>query len=422
VKKKILVVGSGGREHALCWKLSKSPLLSQLLCAPGNPGTAGIAENVPVAADDLDGLLALARDRGVDLTVVGPEVPLCAGIQDRFEEAGLLVAGPCAAAARLEGSKAFAKQFMKRHGIPTAPFGVFESADEASRYIDAHPDALVIKADGLAAGKGVFVCSDPAEAKRRVSELLEGAMGAAGERVVVEERLGGEEASFIALTDGDRIWPLAASQDHKAACDGDRGPNTGGMGAYSPAPVLGADRQRQVLETIIRPVVEGMAADGTSYRGVLYAGLMVTDRGIQVLEYNCRFGDPETQPLLCRLESDLLPYLDGVARGELPDAAPRWDDRAALCVVMAAAGYPGRYDKGQRIEGIDRAEGLDDVVVFHAGTGGEAGDLRVAGGRVLGVTALGPGIREAQARAYEAVRLIKWDGAHFRTDIGYRAL
>jgi phosphoribosylamine--glycine ligase len=422
VKKKILVVGSGGREHAMCWKLARSPLVEELLCAPGNPGTATVAENVSVSADDVDGVVALARSRRVDLTVVGPEVPLCAGIQDRFEEEGLLLAGPCGAAARLEGSKAFAKEFMERHGIPTAHFGVFGQLDEAQRYIDAHPNALVVKADGLAAGKGVFVCSNADVAKRKVAELLEGAMGAAGERVVVEERLRGEEASFIALTDGERIWPLAASQDHKAAFDGDRGPNTGGMGAYSPAPVLGEARQRQVMESIIRRAVEGMAVDGTPYRGVLYAGLMVTEQGIQVLEFNCRFGDPETQPLLVRLESDLVPYLDGIARGELPDEAPRWDERAALCVVMAAGGYPGRYDKGQVIEGIDRAGALEDVVVFHAGTGGGGGELRVAGGRVLGVTALGQGIREARTRAYEAVDLIRWDGAHFRTDIGHRAL
>jgi len=422
---KILVVGSGGREHALCWKISESPLVEQLYCAPGNPGTAAAASNVAIAADDLDGLLRFARDEAIDLTMVGPEGPLCAGLGDRFVAEGLAVAGPGAAAARLEGSKAYAKELMARHGVPTAPFAVFGSGglDEACRYIDSHPDARVIKADGLAAGKGVYVCGGAAEAKQHVTELLRGSMGEAGARVVVEHRLVGQEASFIVLTDGEHVVPLAPSQDHKAALDGDRGPNTGGMGAYSPAPVLDDELQALVLARVIEPTVRGMAAEGTPFRGVLYAGLMVgEDRSVQVLEFNCRFGDPETQPLMVRLVDDLVPYLEGVARGELTLPAPAWDHRTSLCVVMAAGGYPGSYRKGQVITGLESAEALDDVVVFQAGTGRRGDQLVVAGGRVLGVTALGDGVEAAQQRAYAAVEQINWDGVHYRRDIGHRAM
>jgi phosphoribosylamine--glycine ligase len=421
---RILVVGSGGREHAICWKLAQSPLASALYCAPGNPGTARLAENVPLRAEEIEGLLAFAVEQRIDLTVVGPEVPLCAGIQDRFAAAGLALAGPSAAAARLEGSKAFAKEFMARHGIPTAPFKVFDRGElsAAEQYIDAHPDALVVKADGLAAGKGVFVCADPDEAKRRVAELFQGSLGAAGERVLVEGRLTGQEASFIVLADGERICPLESSQDHKAVFDGDRGPNTGGMGAYSPAPVLDPALQQEVMARVIEPTVQGMAAEGTRFQGFLYAGLMVGEQGPQVLEFNCRLGDPETQPLMVRLADDLVPYLVGVARGELPTRALSWDSRASLCVVMASGGYPGSYDKGQPIQGLEAAEALEDVVVFHAGTAAQGGGIVTAGGRVLGVTALGDGIPAAQARAYEAVERITWEGVHYRRDIGHRAV
>jgi phosphoribosylamine--glycine ligase len=421
---KLLVVGSGGREHALCWRLSRSPSVGQILCAPGNPGTATVATNVPVDGGDLAALVALAREERVDLTVVGPEAPLCAGIAERFAAEGLLLAGPSAEGARLEGSKAFAKEFMERHGIPTARFGVFDETTraEAMDFIGDHLEALVVKADGLAAGKGVYVCDDGEEAKRRVAALLAGELGNAGRKVVVEERLRGEEASFIVLTDGERIQPLQPSQDHKAAFDGDRGPNTGGMGAYSPAPVLDDALQQQVLSRIVEPTVRGMADEGTRYRGFLYVGLMVVDGQARVLEYNCRLGDPEAQPLMARLDDDLGPYLEGMARGELPARPLRWDPRAALCVVMASGGYPGQYGRGMPIQGIEDLSVMDDVVAFQAGTAMVEGKLVVAGGRVLGVTALGVGIEQAQSRAYEAVHRIHWDAVHFRRDIGYRAL
>jgi len=395
-----------------------------VFCAPGNPGTGRVGTNVALGTSDIEGLLGFAREQRVDLTVVGPEAPLCAGIQDRFAAEGLLLVGPCAAAARLEGSKAFAKQFMARHRIPTAPFGVFdgEQLDAAHRFVDSHAEARVVKADGLAAGKGVYLCADAAEAKARITDLLRGSLGEAGSRVVVESRLAGEEATFIVLTDGETICPLASSQDHKAVFDGDSGPNTGGMGAYSPAPVLDPARQEQILSTIIRPTVRGMAQEGTPFRGILYAGLMVGEDGINVLEFNCRFGDPETQPLMVRLKDDLVPLFDGLARGRLPAAAPQWDSRTALCVVMAAGGYPGGHEKGQPVRGLDAAEALQDVVVFQAGTAMEGAQLRVAGGRVLGVTALGAEIEQARTLAYEAAERIRWEGVHYRRDIGHRAL
>jgi len=419
---KILVIGSGGREHALCWKLIASPEVEQVYCAPGNPGTAACGANVPIAATDLDRLAEFARREAIDLTVCGPEQPLCDGIQDRFAAEQLLLCGPSALAARLEGSKIFAKAFMARHGIPTAPFGVFEAYDDACRYIDENPAARVVKADGLAAGKGVWVAANDAAAKDAVRQLFEGKLGDAGRRVVVEQRLVGEEVSVIAVTDGVRVITLASSQDHKAAYDGDKGPNTGGMGAYSPAPVLDEGLARRVHDEVLMRTVEGMAADGCTYRGVLYAGLMIVDGALQVLEFNCRFGDPETQPLMARLADDLMPYLRGAAAGALPSAPPSWDPGAALCVVMAAAGYPGAYAKGKRIRGIAEAEAIEGVTVFHAGTALQDEHLVTAGGRVLGVTALGADIREARERAYRASDLVQWDGAHFRRDIGHRAL
>ena len=419
---KILVVGSGGREHALCWKIRQSPLVKTLYCAPGNPGTARCATNVPIRAGDLEQLAAFAREQRVDLTVVGPEAPLCAGIADRFARDRLLLAGPDAAGARLEGSKAFAKQFMQRHGIPTARSAVFEDVEAAVGYIDAHPEALVVKADGLAAGKGVFVCGDPEEARGAARQILarDSAFGEAGRRVVIEERVLGEEASFIALSDGSRLCALAGSQDHKAVLDGDRGPNTGGMGAYSPAPVL-AGLEERVRREVIEPTIRGMAAEGAPYRGVLYAGLMIGERGeLSVLEFNCRLGDPETQPLMVRLHGDLVPYLLGVAEGKLPQEPLGWDPRPAVCVVLAAAGYPGPVRTGDPISGICQAE--QDVVVFHAGTAERGHELVTAGGRVLGVTALGEDLRTARARAYAAAERISWEGMHYRRDIGSRGL
>jgi phosphoribosylamine---glycine ligase len=420
---KILVIGSGGREHALCWRIARSPLVTGLFCAPGNLGTATCATNVAIAATDLERLTAFARQEEIGLTVVGPEAPLCAGIADRFAAEKLRLAGPSAAAARLEGSKAFAKEFLERHGIPTAASSVFEDADAAMAYIDGHPEALVVKADGLAAGKGVVVASSPDEAKAAARRILEGSVGDAGRRVVIEERLRGEEVSFIAVTDGERVWPLASSQDHKAVGDGDRGPNTGGMGAYSPAPVLDERLAERALHDVIEPAVGGMAEEGTPYRGFLYAGLMVSAEGsLSVLEFNCRLGDPETQPLMVRLRSDLVPYLVGIADGQLPTDPPIWEERSGLCVVMAAAGYPESHQAGDVIEGVADAEALDGIKVFHAGTARREGQLITAGGRVLGVTALGRGVVGARARAYEAVRRIRWAGAHYRSDIGHRAL
>jgi len=335
---------------------------------------------------------------------------------------GLPLAGPTAAAARLEGSKAFAKQFMQRHGIPTAACGIFDNASAAEAYINEHPQALVVKADGLAAGKGVFVCSDAEEAKTAVRMLLRGDLGAAGQKVVVEAKLQGEEASFMVLTDGQRIWPLAGSQDHKALNDGNTGPNTGGMGAYSPAPVMDDALSEKVMAQVVEPTIRGMAEEGCPFQGILYVGLMIQGQNFYALEYNCRLGDPETQPLLARLESDLVPYLAGLAEGKLPAEALRWDPRTALCVVLAAQGYPGPYETGFPIQGIEEAESQEGAMVFHAGTDIMNGRLVTKGGRVLGVTALGTDIKRAQDRAYQATRCIHWPGMHYRKDIGNYAL
>ncbi len=419
---KILIVGSGGREHALCWRIARSPLVTELYCAPGNPGTAQCATNIPIAADELDRLTDFAVEREIELTVVGPEVPLCQGIKDKFSRAGLLLAGPTAAAARLEGSKAFAKAFLRRHEIPTAPFGVFEEPEPAFAYIDANPRALVVKADGLAAGKGVFICGTGEEAKEAVSRLLQGSLGDAGRQVLVEERLEGEEASFIVITDGRRLWPFAGSQDHKRVHDGDRGPNTGGMGAYCPAPIIDDDLQQRIIDQIMTPTIQGMAAEGNLFQGILYAGLMIDGGVPQVLEFNCRFGDPETQPLMMGLESDLVPYLLGSARGELPPQAPRWSPKTALCVILAAEGYPGSYRTGLPISGLEEVASAEEIAIFHSGTATRDDSLVTAGGRVLGVTALGKDPRHAQELAYAAAGRIHWPGMHYRKDIGHRAL
>ncbi|MCA9669148.1 MAG: phosphoribosylamine--glycine ligase [Myxococcales bacterium] len=420
---KVLVIGSGGREHALCYRLAKSASVSEVLCAPGNPGTARCGENVAVDATDLDGLVALARERAVDLTVVGPEAPLCAGIADRFAEAGLLLLGPSAAAAQLEGSKIFAKELMQRAGVATAAFAVVEDLAQARAALGADPTLLVVKADGLAAGKGVIVCDDSAGALAACEEMFAGKLGDAGARVLLERKLEGEEVSVIALSDGERVVALASAQDHKRALDGDRGPNTGGMGAYSPAPVLDEALAARVQREVLEPVVARMRTEGAPYRGVLYAGLMICGGDPQVLEFNCRFGDPETQPLMARFSGDLATWLAGAARGELPPGAPSWDPRAAICVVLAAEGYPGAYQKGHAIEGVEAAEALDDVIVMHAGTTRDAqGVLRTAGGRVLGVTALGDTLAAAQQRVYEAADKIGWPGRQMRRDIGFRAL
>jgi phosphoribosylamine--glycine ligase len=422
---KVLVVGAGGREHALAWKAAQSPLVSEVIVAPGNAGTAREpkARNVAVSATDIDALLELASYEGVELTIVGPEQPLVAGIVDRFENAGLSCFGPCAAAAQLEGSKAFAKAFLARHRIPTAKFATFDELEPALAYVRGQELPIVIKADGLAAGKGVVVAEDLNAAEQALEAMLRGrAFGGAGAQVVVEEFLGGEEASFIAVVDGEQILPLASSQDHKRRDDGDQGPNTGGMGAYSPAPVVTEAVHERIMERIMLPTVRGLADDGLRYRGFLYAGLMIDGNGDpRVLEFNCRFGDPETQPILFRLREDLVKICLMAFRGDLHRASPEWDPRTSLGVVMASGGYPGGYEKGEVIEGLDR---IDDetVKVFHAGTRLEGDRVLTDGGRVLCVVALGDTVRAAREKAYRGVSRIKWEGAFYRTDIGYRAV
>ncbi len=420
---KVLVIGSGGREHALVWKISQSPLVTEVFCAPGNAGIAGLAKCVALKVDDVDGLLEFARQQQIGLTVVGPELPLTLGLVDRFREAGLTVFGATRAAALIEGSKSFSKDLMAKYGVPTASYGTFTDRDQAVAFIEQHGAPIVVKADGLAAGKGVILAATVEEAVAAVGSILcDGAFGSAGARVVIEEFLEGEEASFLAFTDGERIVPLASSQDHKAAYDGDTGPNTGGMGAYSPAPVVTQDIHDKIIEQVLKPTIAGMAAEGRAYSSILYAGVMVKDGELKVLEFNARFGDPETQPLLARLKSDLVPVLLACARGDLSGVELEWHDKAAVCVVMAAGGYPGDYAKGQVIEGLDAAAAIEDVVVFHAGTTLQNDKIVTAGGRVLGVTGLGSTVAEAIDRAYQGVKAIHWQDVHYRSDIGRKAL
>lgn len=420
---KVLVIGGGGREHALVWKIAQSPLVGQVYCAPGNPGIGLIAENVPLAVDDLDGLAAFATEQAIDLTVVGPELPLSLGIVDRFEEKGLLIFGARRNAAIIEASKAFSKDLMKKYQVPTAAYDVFTEVEPAVAFIDRVGVPIVVKADGLAAGKGVIIAHTREEAVGAVTDMLSGnAFGDAGSRVVIEEFLTGEEASFLAFTDGKNIIPLASAQDHKAVFDGDTGPNTGGMGAYSPAPVVTAAIHDKVMAEVMRRTVDGMAAEGRPYRGVLYAGLMINGDQVKTLEFNARFGDPECQPLLMRMKSDIVPVLLAVARGDLSGIELEWHDKAAVCVVMAAGGYPADYRKGDEIRGLEDAARMDDLFVFHAGTSRKDGRIVTSGGRVLGVTALGATVGEAIDRAYRGVAAISWDGVHYRTDIGAKAL
>jgi len=423
---KVLVVGSGGREHALAWKIARSPRVSRVLAAPGSAGMAREASCFPeVAAGDAPALLALARREGVDLVVVGPEDPLAAGLADRLREAGVPVFGPGAAAARLEASKAFAKAFMARHRVPTAGFAEFTDSAQAAAHVRALAGPCVVKADGLAAGKGVTVCDGPTEALAALDEIM-GArrFGEAGARVVIEERLVGEEASYYAMTDGERVVTLAAAQDHKRAQDGDRGENTGGMGAYAPAPVVSPAVEKRVLEEIVHPTIRGLAADGLPYRGVLFVGLMIeADGAPKVIEFNVRFGDPETQALLLGMRGDLVPLLEGAARGELVATDAAGEAEPAVCVVLASGGYPRAYESGKLITGLEQAEREPGVVVFHAGTKRDAaGRFVSAGGRVLGVTARGETLAAARERAYAACARIRFEGAHFRHDIAARAL
>jgi len=422
---KILVIGGGGREHALAWKFAQSSLVSEVLVAPGNAGTIKEEKvrNVSVKADDLDGLLNLAQTENIGLTIVGPEQPLVEGVVDLFEAAGLKCFGPRAAAAKLEGSKAFSKEFLERHNIPTATYKDFEDLDKAIEYVRSSTFPIVIKADGLAAGKGVIITETLAEAEDTLRRMLEGKIfGQAGSKVVIEEFLYGEEASFIAIVDDTRIVPLASSQDHKTRDEGDQGPNTGGMGAYSPAPVMTKKLSDQVMQDIILPTVEGMHADGMNYRGFLYAGLMIDPNGnTKVLEFNCRFGDPETQPILLRLRSDLAALCLSAFDGSLESIEIEWDPRASLGVVMASDGYPENYRKGDPITGLDNILG-ENSKVFHAGTTLDEKNIVTNGGRVLCAVALGKNVTEAAANAYDITEKIDWEGAFYRHDIGYRAI
>ncbi len=425
LKKKILVVGSGGREHALCWKFSQSPKIDKVYCAPGNAGIARHATCVDIRATDLDGLLEFAKANQVDLTIVGPEAPLAEGIVDLFEEQGLLCFGPDKKAAQIEASKVFTKDLLSKYKIPTGKYKVFTDADSAKEFVRKETGIpVVIKADGLAAGKGVILCFSLEEAYEAIDQVLvKKAFGEAGNRLIVEEFLEGEEASFMAITDGKNVLPLATSQDHKAVFDGDKGPNTGGMGAYSPAPVVNDKLFKDIMKDIMVPTVEAMASEGRPYRGVLYGGLIIKDNRPKVLEFNCRFGDPEAQPILMRLKTDLLDVIEAAVEGRLKDLELQWDKRAAVCVVLASEGYPGKYEKGKVINGLEDVEKMADVMVFHAGTTlDEQGRFVTAGGRVLGVTALGATIKEAIERAYEAVGKISWEGMHYRKDIGQKAL
>jgi phosphoribosylamine--glycine ligase len=421
---RILVLGSGGREHALCWAIARSPRVDTVLCAPGSDGIARDARVLPVDLADNRAVVDLAKREGVDLAVVGPEDPLVRGVADALGEAGIAVFGPSAAAARLEGSKSFAKAFMARHGIPTAQGLVFDDPDAAERHVRAHPGPIVVKADGLAAGKGVAVCDGADDALPAIRELMrERRFGAAGARVLLEERLVGEEVSYYAICDGERFAALGAAQDHKRALDGDRGENTGGMGAYSPPPCVDAALEREILARVVHPVVAGMRAEGHPYRGVLFCGLMLVRGEPRVIEFNVRFGDPETQPLLLRLESDLVPLLEQAARGRLPreGSEVRLAD-AALCVVLASAGYPRAHVTGSEIHGLDAAEQIEGVKLFHAGTELAGGRWLTRGGRVLGVGARGASIAQARERAYAAVERIRFAGAQYRSDIAARAL
>ena len=417
---RVLVIGSGGREHALAWKIAQSPLVKKVFCAPGNAGTVNVAENIDIPSDNIDALLQFATVTGIGLTIVGPEQPLVKGLVDSFEESGLRVFGPSQRAAEIEGSKVFCKDLMKKYGIPTARYESFDSPDQVKLFTK-EDEPVVVKASGLAAGKGVILCSNAEEARSAVQSIMqETAFGNAGDQVVVEEFLTGQEVSLLAFTDGKTVLPLDSAQDHKAAFDGDKGPNTGGMGAYSPALVFTEELKQQVIDEIMIPTVRAMAKEGRYYRGILYAGLMLTESGPKVLEFNARFGDPETQPIMMRIKNDIVPIFEACIDGTLAKQGLQWRQEPTICVVMAAKGYPSSYEKGKEISGLNSDENRQ-VVVFHAGTKLENGKVLTNGGRVLGVTALGSDINQAIKNAYSAVDKIKWDGIHYRKDIGNKA-
>ena len=420
----ILVVGSGGREHAVVWKIAKSRKVKKIFCVPGNPGIANLAECVSkIKGEDINGLREFAIKEKIDLTIVGPELPLTLGIVDGFEDKGLKIFGPSKKAAEIEASKVFAKNLMQKYGIPTGGYKIFKDSKEAKEYIKGHSLPLVVKADGLAAGKGVIICKTEEDALDAIKLIMEKkTFGKAGERIIIEDFLKGEEASFLAITDGKTVAPLPPCQDHKAIFDRDKGPNTGGMGAYSPTPIISPKLKQEIMNSIMIPTVKAMEKEGRPYKGVLYAGLMITNDGPKVLEYNCRFGDPETQPIMMRLRNDLIDVLLSAVEGRLSKIKLNCDNKVALCVVMASKGYPGTYEKGKEIKGIEEASKIKDVVVFHAGTAVNGGKLVTAGGRVLGVTAMGVGIKRAINKAYEAVAKIKWEGVHYRKDIGEKAI
>jgi phosphoribosylamine--glycine ligase len=420
---KVLVVGGGGREHSLVWKIDQSPRVSKLFCAPGNAGIAQMAECINISATDLEALATFAGKSGVDLTVVGPEVPLTMGIVDIFEERGLRIFGPHRDAAEIEGSKVFCKDLLSKYGILTAHYRTFEDRDEAAEYVHSIGTPVVVKADGLAAGKGVIPSMTEEDALKALDTIMvERTFGDAGNRVIIEEFLAGEEASFIVCTDGKTVIPLESSQDHKPIYDGDRGPNTGGMGAYSPAPVVTEEVHKKIMDEIMIPTIRGMASEGRPYRGVLYGGLMIKDGQPKVLEFNARFGDPENQPIMMRMKGDIVPLLEACIDGNLRKGSIEWDARWAVCVVMASKGYPGSYEKNKVILGLERVAAMEDVFVFHAGTARKGENFMTSGGRVLGVTALGEDAKAAIDLTYSAVKAIKWDGVYYRTDIGKRAL
>jgi phosphoribosylamine--glycine ligase len=420
---KVLVIGSGGREHALVWKISQSPKVEKIFCAPGSAAIGELAECVIIGPEQIEKLADFAGKEKIDLTVVGPELPLTLGISDLFESRGLKIFGPNKAAARLEGSKAFAKEILQKNNIPTATFATFTDQVAAKQHLERHPAPYVIKVDGLAAGKGVIISLTIDDALDVVDKILvKKVFGEAGEKVVIEEFLEGEEISFMVLTDGQHILPLASSQDHKRVFDNDQGPNTGGMGAYSPAPVVTPAVQKRIFDEILNPLLAGLEKKGIIYRGVIYVGLMITKSGPKVLEFNARFGDPECQPIMMRLKSDLVPLLEATIEGKLNQVQPEWYDDPAVCVVLSARGYPGPYDKGAEIRGLDKLDHWDKGFVFHAGTAKENGRWLTSGGRVLGVTARGSDIGNAVTNAYAAVSQISWDGMHYRKDIARRAI